>query len=186
MAEKQTKKEQDKKSDQKTARKQQDKKAEKEKKQVKPQPDKEILEESLVRIAGYDVPGSRNLYAGLTRVKGVSWSISNATCLKLGFPKSKKISELTKDDILKIEQFLKAPDIQDYLKNRRFDLETGETKHYIGTDLDMKKDFDIRRMKKIRSYKGIRHTAGQPVRGQRTKAHFRKVGKAVGVKRSSR
>jgi|SRR3989344_8133090 len=181
MAEKEQKK-----PDKKTAQKQQDKKLEKEKKQVKPQPDKEMLEESLVRIAGYDVPGSRNIYAGLTRVKGVSWSISNAACLKLGFPKSKKISELTKEDIAKIEQFLKNPNIQDYLKNRRFDLETGETKHYIGSDLDMKKDFDIRRMKKIRSYKGIRHTAGQPVRGQRTRSHFRKVGKAVGVKRSSK
>ena len=45
----------------------------------------------------------------------------------------------------------------------------------------MKKDFDIRRLKKIRSYKGVRHTSGQPVRGQRTRSHFRKKGQSVSV-----
>ena len=55
----------------------------------------------------------------------------------------------------------------------------------MGAELDMRKDFEIRKMKKIRSYKGVRHIMGQPVRGQRTRAHFRKTGKAVGVKRSS-
>ena len=48
--------------------------------------------------------------------------------------------------------------------------------------MDLQNEFDIRRLKKIKSYKGIRHSLGQPVRGQRTKAHFRK-GRAVGVKR---
>jgi small subunit ribosomal protein S13 len=46
--------------------------------------------------------------------------------------------------------------------------------------LDLSRDFDIRRMKKIRSYKGWRHATGQPVRGQRTKSHFRHGG-AIGV-----
>ncbi|MBI2452186.1 30S ribosomal protein S13 [Candidatus Pacearchaeota archaeon] len=149
-------------------------------------PEKEIIEESLVRISGYDVPGTKNAYVGLTRIKGVSWGISNAVCVKLGIPRMKKISELTKDEIIKIEKFLKAPEISDFLKNRRLDVETGETKHYIGTELDIRKDFDIRKMKKIRSYKGIRHTSGQPVRGQRTRSHFRKKGKIVaGVKRKA-
>ena len=48
------------------------------------------------------------------------------------------------------------------------------------------KEFDIKRMKKMRSYKGIRHASGLPVRGQRTKSHFRKKGKnkAVGVSKT--
>jgi len=44
---------------------------------------------------------------------------------------------------------------------------------------------DIKRLKKIKSYRGIRHNLGQPVRGQRTKSHFRtnrKKSGAVGVK----
>ncbi len=148
-----------------------------EKKQPKPR--EEELEESLVRIAGYDIKGSKNVYVGLTKIKGVSWVISNAACLILKIPKSKKISELSKDEIKQIEDFLKDPKVKDFLKNRRSDIESGETSHLIGADLDMKKDFDIRRLKKIRSYKGIRHTLGQPVRGQRTRSHFRKKGRAV-------
>lgn len=140
-------------------------------------------EELLVRVAGYDIPGSKQLLVGLTRIKGVGWGISNAACLKLKIPKEKKVSDLTKDEIKKIEEFLKNPDIKDFMKNRRKDEESGETTHVIGTDLEMRKDFDIRRMKKIRSYKGIRHTSGQPVRGQRTRSHFRKKGQAVAVKK---
>jgi len=146
---------------------------------------KQIEEENeiLVRITGYDIPGSKNLYTGLTRIKGVSWVISNAVCLKLGFPKSKKVSELSKDDIQKIQAFLKELPLPDFLKNRRFDRESGESGHFYGIDLDLKKEFDIKRLKKIKSYRGIRHTARLPVRGQRTRAHFRQKGKAVGVKR---
>ena len=140
-------------------------------------------EEILVRVAGYDMPGSKKIYPALTRIKGVSWTIANATCLKLKIPHDKKVSELSKPEIEKIEHFLRNPDIRDFQKNRRKDLETGETGHFIGTDLEMKRDFDIRRMKKIRSYKGMRHTQGQPVRGQRTKSHFRKRGQSVSVMR---
>ncbi len=141
------------------------------------------VEESLLRIAGYDIPGSKNIYAGMTRIKGVSWSIANILCIKLNLPYNKKISELTKEEIKRIEEFLKKATIPHYLANRRTDPETGETKHIISTDLDMKRDFDIRRMKKMRSYRGLRHSANQPVRGQRTRSHFRKRGKAVGIKR---
>ena len=50
----------------------------------------------------------------------------------------------------------------------------------------MKREFDIKRMKKIKSYKGARHSAGQPVRGQRTRSHFRSRGKAVGVTKKAK
>ena len=146
----------------------------------------EIEDMILVRIAGHDIPGNKKLYAGLTRIKGVSWSISNATCLLLKISHDKKISELSKDEIQKIESFLKDPKIYDFMKNRRFDPETGRTSHSISNDLDMKKDFDIRRMKKIKSYGGVRHAAHQPVRGQRTRSHFRKKGQAVSVKRAKK
>ena len=59
-------------------------------------------------------------------------------------------------------------------------MDSGYDKHTVGPQLKLKKEFDIRRMKKTKSYKGMRHAVGLPVRGQRTKGHFRK-GKAVGV-----
>ena len=139
--------------------------------------------ETLVRILGFDIPGSKSLYPGLTRIKGVSWAVSNLTCTKLGFLKSKKVSELSKSDIAKIEQFLKSFPAPDFLKNRRFDLESGENAHYFGVDLDLKKEFDIKRLRKIKSYRGLRHAAKLPSRGQRTRSNFRSKGKAVGVKR---
>lgn len=144
------------------------------------------MEETLVRIAGYDIPGNKKLFAGLTRVKGVGWTISNATCKVLKISPEKKISELSKAEIEKIENFIKDPKIRDFQKNRNKDPETGETGHFVGADLDMKKDFDIRRLKKIRSYKGIRHGANLPVRGQRTRAHFRKKGQTVSVTRKKK
>jgi len=150
---------------------------------------KKVVEEepeALIRIIGYDIPGSKNIYTGLTKINGISWAISNAICVKLNIPMMKKISELTKDDIQKIEKFVKELPIPTFLKNRRFDHETGETTHYFGTDLDMKREFDIKRLIKMRSYRGVRHAARQPVRGQRTRSHFRsrENKKAVGIKRS--
>jgi len=94
------------------------------------------------------------------------------------------VPEVLGTQIARIEEFLKDVKIKDFMMNRRKDLETGETKHYVGSDLDMKKDFDIRRLKKIRSYKGIRHTnKSKGVRGQRTRSNFRKKGQAVRVKK---
>src|SRR3989338_6874191 len=139
--------------------------------------------EVLVRIMDKEIRGSKNVYTGLTRVKGISWAISNAICLKLGMPRNKKVSELTKDDVKKIESFLKEMPIASFLMNRRIDIESGDSKHYISSDLDIKKEFDIKRLKEIKSYKGIRHGAKLPVRGQRTRSHFRTRGIAMGVKR---
>lgn len=137
--------------------------------------------EMLIRILGYDLPGSKNIYSALTRIKGISWAISNAICIKLNYSRKTKISELSKDDIAKIENFLKNITLPDYMKNRRTDPETGATTHKYGTDLDIARDFDIKRMKKIKSYKGIRHNSKQPVRGQRTRSHFRSKGRATGM-----
>ncbi len=139
--------------------------------------------ESLIRIYSVDISGTKNIYVGLTKIKGISWAISNLICLKLNLPRTKKISELTKEEIQKIENFLRNLEAPDFLKNRRLDRETGKTEHFLSVDLDLKKQFDIKRLKKIRSYKGIRHSLKLPVRGQRTRSHFRSKGGAVGVQK---
>src|SRR3989304_4169543 len=182
MAEKETKQTEKAQKPQKS-QKEQALKESKEKKEAKKPSREEEKNEVLIRIYGYDIPGSRNLYTGLTRIKGISWTISNAVCIKLGFPKTKKISELSKQEIQKIEEFLKSLPVYDFLKNRRTDIETGKTAHFFGTDLDMKRDFDIKRLKEIKSYRGIRHALKQPLRGQRTRSHFRTKGRAMGVKK---
>ncbi|MFC1685708.1 30S ribosomal protein S13 [Nanoarchaeota archaeon] len=138
----------------------------------------------LVRIHSTDIPGNFSLYSGLVRIKGVSWAFANALCHILKLDRTRKISSLKEAEIEQIVKFLKNPKVPEWLMNRKRDRETGESKHLTLTDLDLTKEWDIRRMKKIKSYKGWRHALGQPVRGQRTKAHFREKGKAVGVKKA--
>ena len=141
----------------------------------------------IIRIMQKDIEGSMKIYPGLTKIKGISWSLSNAVCKKLGFDKNRKIESLAEFEIKKLEEFLKNPDIPKYLKNRRKDFETGEDRHLIGSNLELRKEFDIKRLKKIKSYKGYRHVAGLPVRGQRTRAHFRKNrSRGAGIKKKEK
>ena len=156
-----------------------------EKETVKPV--KEKNEFSIIRVLQTDIPGNKNTLTGLTYIKGGSWSLSNAVCKILKLDETKKIKDLDEKEIKMISEFLSNPksEIPRFLINRRNDFETGEDFHLIGASLDMKKEFDIRRLKKIRSYRGLRHAFNHPTRGQRTRAHFRSKGKkkAVGVKR---
>ena len=154
-----------------------------EEKAEKPRRFEEKQERSLVRIAATDIPITLSVYAGLTKIKGVSWSLSNAICHSLSLDRTRKISALSQEEIDRIMAFIKNPKLPEWLLNRKKDIETGISKHVITTELDLQREFDIRRMRRIRSYKGVRHALGLPVRGQRTKAHFRK-GRAVGVTRS--
>ena len=151
------------------------------KQEEKKKPEKqEEREEMLIRILSTDIPANKSTYAGLTRIKGVSWSFSNAACRVLGLDKNKKIKDLTEKEIEIISGFIKKPALPNFIINRRKDIETGEQTHLIGTEVDLQEEFDIKRLKEIKSYKGLRHATGQPVRGQRTRAHFRHH-KTVGV-----
>ncbi|MBM3230071.1 30S ribosomal protein S13 [Candidatus Pacearchaeota archaeon] len=146
-------------------------------------PGDEDRSETLVRIMGYDIAGSRPLYVGLTRIKGISWAVTNVICLKLKLNRMKKIQELTKDEIKKIEEYIPHMELPSFMRNRPTDPETGESGHFLGTDLEMKRDFDIKRLKEMKAYRGARHAAKQPVRGQRTRSHFRKKSMAAGMKK---
>ncbi|MCX8193965.1 MAG: 30S ribosomal protein S13 [Candidatus Pacearchaeota archaeon] len=145
---------------------------------------KEKGREEVIRIAATDIPARLSVYAGLTKIKGISWAFSSAICRALNIDKKRKISTLTDNEIEKITSFVKNPSsLPSWILNRRYDIETGKDRHLITTELDLQREFDIRRMKKIKCYKGIRHALGQPVRGQRTRSHFRK-GRSIGVTRS--
>ena len=93
-----------------------------------------------------------------------------------------KIGDLKDSDIEKLQSSINniteiAPI---WMFNHRKDYETGKDIHLIGTEIDMRLRDEINIMKKIRSYRGIRHERGLPVRGQRTRANNRK-GLALGV-----
>jgi small subunit ribosomal protein S13 len=113
----------------------------------------------------------------LRKIKGIGFMYANTICYCTNIDKKKITGQMNDSEIQKIEDVLRNPkkyNIPVWMFNRKKDYETGENFHLIGTDLNLAVDNDMKNMKKIKSYKGIRHMQGQPVRGQRTKSNFRK------------
>ena len=142
---------------------------------------KEVMTEMLIRIKDTDIPAEKSVYIGLIRIKGISWGISNAICHILGIDRHTKIKELGKEQIDKINHF-DFSKLKHFMMNRRKDYEDGKDKHLLTSSLDLQKELDIKRLQKIKSRRGLRHAWGLPLRGQKTRHHFRK-GSALGVKK---
>ena len=139
----------------------------------------------ILRIANSDINGSKTIYQGLTKIKGISFMFSNAICNNLNLDKYRKIGTLNEQEVKAIESLIKDPSsLPKWLLNRRKDYDTGKDLHLTSAQLNLSKEFDIKRLKKLKSYRGIRHALGQPVRGQRTRSHFR-TGISVGVQRKA-
>ena len=134
------------------------------------------------RVLNTDLEGAKSIVQALTKVHGISFSLANAICISVDIPKTKQAGSLSDADAKKIEAFVKELKFPKWMFNRRLDPDSGADKHLLGADLKFTKDNDIKMMRKIKSYKGLRHSLGQPVRGQRTRSHFRK-GSAVGVQK---
>ncbi|MBN2142542.1 30S ribosomal protein S13 [Candidatus Woesearchaeota archaeon] len=152
-------------------------------------PEKELRH--LVRILNTDVKGEKHILYALTKIKGVSVMFANAVLRKAGVDPQKKAGYLEAKEVAAIENLIQKPlnaGIPDWLLNRRKDLETGEDMHLITSSLDFTHEMDLKRMKKTKSYKGMRHQWGLPVRGQKTKSNFRKnKGKgSLGVKKGKK
>lgn len=142
----------------------------------------------IIRVVNTDLVGSKQLFVALTKIKGISFVFANTICNISNIDKTKKAGALTEQEVSKLDDIIKNPQkysIPIWMFNRRKDYETNEDKHLLGPDLRFTQENDIKRLKKIKSYRGFRHTDGLPTRGQRTKANFRnKKGKtSLGVKR---
>ncbi|MBW3017535.1 30S ribosomal protein S13 [Candidatus Woesearchaeota archaeon] len=141
----------------------------------------------LVRIVNVDLDGNKSIFYALTRIRGLSYSFSNIVLKLAGIERSKKTGYLTEQEIKKITEIIENPiqsGIPRWMLNRRKDYETGADRHIITGDIKFIQTSDIRRMQKIKSRRGMRHQAGLPVRGQRTRSNFR-TGTTIGVKRKT-
>lgn len=127
----------------------------------------------LIRILGKDLRGDKKISVGLTKIRGISWAFSSALCKILNIDPNKKIQELNEDETKNIETIVKEVSVPNFLKNRQKDFDKGEDLHLYGADLKLRQEFDIKRLRKIKSYRGVRHANKLPVRGQRTKSNFR-------------
>ena len=143
----------------------------------------------IVRIANTDLNGNKKILYAMKKIKGVDVMYANMALAVAGVDKERKAGDLDGEELKRIDEALQNPskfDAPEWILNRRKDFETGKDTHLMGADLTFTKDNDLKRMKKTKSYKGLRHQWGLTVRGQRTKANFRKQkGKGLGVKKKT-
>jgi len=123
------------------------------------------------------------MIVGLTQIRGVGYMFANTILNVLKINPGQRIGYLSPEQIKSIENIIKNPSTSNFpswFLNRRKDVETGEDKHLITSDIAFTVRNDIEREKTVGSWRGIRHMFGLKVRGQRTRCTGRKGG-AVGV-----
>jgi small subunit ribosomal protein S13 len=137
----------------------------------------------IVRIVGNDIPGERKMIVGLTQIRGVGYMFANTILNVLKINPNQRIGHLSPEQVNSIESIIKNPSASNFpswFLNRRKDVETGEDKHLLTSDIAFTVRNDIEREKTSGSWRGYRHMFGLKVRGQRTRCTGRKGG-AVGV-----
>ena len=117
----------------------------------------------MARIAGVNIPQNKLVQVGLTYIYGIGDRFSNEICKALEIPKSKRVNELTDDEILKIREYI-------------------DQKFIVEGDLRRENSLSIKRLIDLASYRGSRHRKKLPVRGQRTRCNARtRKGKAIAI-----
>lgn len=141
----------------------------------------------IVRIKGKDLDGSKKLVAALADLKGVGLNLAYAVVNALRLDPKVRLGFLSEAEINEIEKGLSDPSrigIPAWKFNRRKSPDDGLNYHLIGADLEFAVRSDIEREKMIGSWRGVRHSLGLKVRGQRTRTTGRK-GRTVGVRKSA-
>lgn len=135
-----------------------------------------------VRIKNFDLDGTKSTERALLSLPGIGRRVASILINQAGLNPKDTLGLLDDDSIdtltAKIEEF--PAGIPTWAINRQNDFFTGEDRHLIGTDVDLIHQQDLNRMKKIGTYRGLRHREHLKVRGQRTKSTGRK-GAKVGV-----
>ena len=117
----------------------------------------------MARIAGVNIPQNKLVHVGLTYIYGIGDKFSSKICNALEIPKSKRVYELSDEQILKIREFI----------DKNFTVEG---------DLRRDNSLSIKRLIDLATYRGSRHRKKLPVRGQRTRCNARtRKGKAIAI-----
>ncbi|MHA1143192.1 MAG: 30S ribosomal protein S13 [Candidatus Helarchaeota archaeon] len=139
----------------------------------------------IIRMYGTDLPGKEKAYHALTHIRGINRRLARMILkkaevdpeIRFGFTKDSELKRI--EDVIKNMKDYKIPT---WMLNRQKDYLRGGDFHVISSDLMLVLKSDLDRMKRTRSWKGIRHELGLKVRGQHTKTTGRR-GSAVGVHR---
>ncbi|MCK4370363.1 MAG: 30S ribosomal protein S13 [Candidatus Lokiarchaeota archaeon] len=146
---------------------------------------KNFREKVFFRKLRSQVDGNAKIEHGLTQITGIGRRFAQAIVKVAKIDPNLRIGAVAEKDLNLIEEIILNPienGIPDWMVNRPKDLRTGEDLHIIGNRLEITVKRDIDRMKKMKSYKGVRHHMKLKVRGQRTKSTGRH-GLVVGVVR---
>jgi small subunit ribosomal protein S13 len=108
-----------------------------------------------MRILGITIPNEKRLEIGLTCLYGIGISSARKILDQVSIDRGKKAKDLTLDEENKIRLLIEKIPIE------------GNLKREIAAN--------IKRLKDIKNYRGIRHIKRLPVRGQRTKTNSRTV-----------
>ncbi len=117
----------------------------------------------MARIAGTNIPAEKRLEVALTYIYGIGLKTSQKALGELDIDPNIRVKDMTEADQSKIREYI--------AKNL-----------VVEADLSRIVTGNIKRLKEIKAYRGLRHSAGLPSRGQRTKTNARtKRGKKVTV-----
>ncbi|MFX1594029.1 MAG: 30S ribosomal protein S13 [Promethearchaeota archaeon] len=146
---------------------------------------KNFREKVFFRKLRAQVDGNAKVEHGLTQIRGIGKRFAQVIVRIAGIDPNQRTGAISEKDLNRIEEIILDPitnGIPNWMVNRPKDLRTGEDLHIIGNKLEITIKRDVDRMKKIKSYKGIRHHLRLKVRGQRTRSTGRH-GLVVGVMR---
>ena len=117
----------------------------------------------MARIAGVDIPNNKRVEIALTYIYGIGLKSAQDILAKTGIDPNTRAKDLTESEVAKLRDVIEA----DY---------------HVEGDLRRLVSNNIKRLKDINSYKGMRHKAKLPVNGQRTRTNARtRKGKAIAV-----
>jgi len=108
----------------------------------------------MVRIVGVNLPDDKRIEYALTLIYGVSWSSAKKILSATNINKDKKVKDLSEEETKKIQDEI-------------------EKKSKVEGDLKEEINRNVKRLKDIGSYRGMRHIRNLPVRGQRTRSNAR-------------
>ena len=108
----------------------------------------------MARIAGVDLPREKRAVIGLTYIYGIGRPTSQQLLEKAGISEDTRIKDLTEEEVSKLRQFI-------------------EEEVIVEGDLRREIAMNIKRLKEIGCFSGIRHRKGLPVRGRKTKTNAR-------------
>lgn len=139
----------------------------------------------IVRIENTDLDGHQPVEVALTGIKGVGERVAGIITDHANAPRTDRIGDLEEEEVEAIQETVSQIEeiLPDWMVNRRKDIRSGDDLHLLRSDLDNQHREDLNRLKKIQSYRGVRHEKGKKVRGQRTKSNGRS-GMAMGVDRA--